>query len=71
MTDSSVARDRIADTLRAKLTVLPSGFTAEPVARGEAEIAVQQVSELMVVPGVEIVEFEGHGVAPRKRLRET
>lgn len=45
----------IADEVNAKATVIPSGFTAELVARGEAEIAVQQVSELMVVPGVEIV----------------
>ncbi len=45
----------IADPVNAKATVIPSGFTAELVARGEAEIAVQQVSELMVVPGVDIV----------------
>ena len=43
----------IAD--RVKSIILPSGYTAEPVARGEAAIALQQVSELMVVPGVEIV----------------
>ena len=38
----------------AKAIVIPSGFTAEPVARGDAELAVQQLSELMAVPGVEI-----------------
>jgi molybdate transport system substrate-binding protein len=45
----------IADQVNAKATVIPSGFTGELVSRGEAEIAVQQVSELMVVPGIDIV----------------
>jgi molybdate transport system substrate-binding protein len=45
----------IAEQIRAKAVVLPTGYTAEPVARGEAELAIQQVSELMVVPGVDIV----------------
>jgi molybdate transport system substrate-binding protein len=38
-----------------KTVVIPSGFTAELAARGEAELAVQQISELMAVPGVEVV----------------
>ena len=41
--------------MNAKSTIIPSGFTAELVARGEAELAVQQVSELMVVPGVDVI----------------
>jgi molybdate transport system substrate-binding protein len=45
----------IAEAVNAKATIIPSGFTAELVARGEVELAVQQVSELMVVPGVDIV----------------
>jgi molybdate transport system substrate-binding protein len=45
----------IADEVNAKAIVIPSGFTGELVARGEAEMAVQQISELMVVPGIEIV----------------
>jgi molybdate transport system substrate-binding protein len=45
----------IAEEVNAKATIIPSGFTAELVARGEAELAVQQVSELMVVPGGDIV----------------
>jgi molybdate transport system substrate-binding protein len=45
----------IAQAVNAKATIIPSGFTAELVARGEVELAVQQVSELMVVPGVDIV----------------
>jgi molybdate transport system substrate-binding protein len=39
----------------AKATIIPAGFTAEPVARGEADLAIQQISELMTVPGVDIV----------------
>lgn len=45
----------IADAMRAKSIILESGYTAELAASGEAEIAIQQVSELMVVDGVEIV----------------
>ena len=45
----------IAEAVNAKATIIPSGLTAELVARGEVELAVQQVSELMVVPGVDIV----------------
>jgi molybdate transport system substrate-binding protein len=45
----------IADEVNAKAIFIPSGFTGELVARGEAEIAVQQISELLVVPGIEIV----------------
>jgi molybdate transport system substrate-binding protein len=45
----------IADEVMAKATVIPSGFTGELVRRGEAEIAVQQVSELKAVPGIDIV----------------
>ena len=33
---------------------MPSGFTAERLVSGEAELAVQQISELMVVPGIEV-----------------
>jgi molybdate transport system substrate-binding protein len=45
----------IADAVRARATVIPAGFTAEKLVSGEADLAVQQISELMVVPGVEIV----------------
>ncbi len=45
----------VADDVNAKATIIPSGFTAELVARGEADLAVQQLSELMVVPGVDVV----------------
>jgi molybdate transport system substrate-binding protein len=45
----------IGEAIRNKTTIIPSGFTAELAADGRAEIAVQQISELMVVPGIEIV----------------
>lgn len=45
----------IADAVRSRATVIPAGFTAEKLVTGEADLAVQQVSELMVVPGTEVV----------------
>ena len=50
-----IRRLGIADRVDAKATVIPSGLTGELAARGEVEIAIQQVSELMEVPGVDIV----------------
>src|SRR3712207_2866347 len=50
-----IRRLGIADQVNAKATVIPSGLTGELAARGEAEIAIQQVSELMEVPGIDIV----------------
>jgi molybdate transport system substrate-binding protein len=35
--------------------VIPAGFTAEKLVTGEADLAVQQASELLVVPGIEVV----------------
>jgi molybdate transport system substrate-binding protein len=43
----------LADTM--KTLVVPSGFTAERLVTGEADLAVQQISELMMVPGIEVV----------------
>lgn len=45
----------IADAVNAKATIIPAGFTAERLVTGEADIAIQQLSELAAVPGVEIV----------------
>lgn len=50
-----IERLGIADAVNARAVVIPMGFTAEKVASGEAEVAVQQVSELMTVPGIDIV----------------
>jgi molybdate transport system substrate-binding protein len=50
-----IERLGIADAVNAKATIIPQGFTAELAARGEAALAIQQVSELMAVPGVDIL----------------
>ena len=50
-----IQRLGIAEDVNAKARIIPSGFTAELVASGEAELAVQQMSELMMVPGIEVV----------------
>jgi molybdate transport system substrate-binding protein len=50
-----IERLGVADAVRAKATVIPTGLTGELAARGEVELAVQQVSELMVVPGIDII----------------
>jgi molybdate transport system substrate-binding protein len=45
----------IADTMRGKIVLGPSGRIAELVARGEAEMGVQQIPELLPVKGVQYV----------------
>ena len=50
-----IERLGIAEAVNAKATILPQGFTAALAARGEVALAVQQVSELMAVAGVDLV----------------
>lgn len=50
-----IERLGIADEVNARATIVDSGTTAEAVVAGLADLAVQQVSELMLVPGIEIV----------------
>jgi molybdate transport system substrate-binding protein len=45
----------IASEINARARITPSGFTAERLVSGEADLAVQQISELKQVAGVEIV----------------
>lgn len=45
----------IAAEVQARAVVIPEGFTAEKLSSGEADLAVQQISELMAVDGVEVV----------------
>ncbi len=45
----------IADEINSRATVLEKGFTAEALTDGRADLAVQQLSELMFVPGNAIV----------------
>ena len=58
----------IADAIKARATVIPAGFTAEKLLTGEADLAVQQISELMTVPTVEIVGRFPEAVQKASRL---
>jgi molybdate transport system substrate-binding protein len=45
----------IAAEINARATIVPAGFTAERLVAGEADIAIQQISELKQVKGIEVV----------------
>jgi molybdate transport system substrate-binding protein len=45
----------IAAEINAKATIVEQGFTAERLVSGEADLAVQQISELKQVEGIELV----------------
>lgn len=45
----------IAGAMKAKTVTRPGGYIARVVAAGAAEIAIQQIVELMAVPGVDLV----------------
>ena len=45
----------IAAEVNAKATVVPEGLTGALVARGEAQYAIQQISELKLVDGIDII----------------
>ncbi|WP_250467855.1 substrate-binding domain-containing protein [Caballeronia sp. GAFFF2] len=44
----------IAQQIDTNATVIPKGFTGECVTRGDADVAIQQLSELAMVSGVKI-----------------
>jgi molybdate transport system substrate-binding protein len=50
-----IDRMGIASEINAKACIIPQGFTAERLLTGEADLAVQQISELKLVTGVEIL----------------
>ena len=50
-----IARMGIADEIKANATIVEQGFTAERLVSGEADLAVQQISELKQVGGIEVV----------------
>lgn len=50
-----IERLGLAETVNARATTIAAGFTAEKLVTGEADLAVQQISELMSVEGVDIV----------------
>jgi molybdate transport system substrate-binding protein len=45
----------IASDINARAVVIPQGFTAERLVGGEADLAVQQISELKQIGGIEVV----------------
>ena len=53
--ETLIERLGIADTLRSKIVVGPGGRVGELIVRGEVEIAVQQIPELMSVVGASFV----------------
>jgi molybdate transport system substrate-binding protein len=50
-----IERLGIAAQVKAKAKIRPGGLIGELVARGEAQIAVQQIPELMAVRGIDLV----------------
>lgn len=50
-----IKRLGIAEEVTSKASTVAAGFTAEKVVSGEASLAIQQFSELMMVPGIEII----------------
>lgn len=50
-----IAQWGLADRINARATVIKGGLAAEKLLTGEADLAVQQISELMTVEGIEIV----------------
>ena len=45
----------IASEINARAVIIQQGFTAERLVSGEADLAIQQISELKQVPGIEVV----------------
>jgi len=55
----------IAEAMKAKSTLVRQGHVAALVAKGEVELAAQQMSELMAVPGVDAIPLPAeiqHGI---------
>lgn len=50
-----IPRLGIADAIKSKITVVRGGPVAAAVARGEVEIGIHQVAELMPIPGIDLV----------------
>lgn len=45
----------IADALRARTTYLAGGYVVEPVGRGEIELGLHQITEILPVKGIKLV----------------
>jgi molybdate transport system substrate-binding protein len=53
--DGLFQRLGISEQVRAKAVLVPGGLVAERIVTGEADLAIHQVSEILPVPGVELV----------------
>jgi len=53
--DKLIERLGIAEEVRAKARLMAGGYVAELVARGEVEVAIHQISEIVPVKGVALV----------------
>jgi molybdate transport system substrate-binding protein len=56
----------IADTIKPKTTLGSGGYVVEPVGKGEIELGIHQITEILPVPGVELV-----GPLPAALQKET
>ena len=45
----------ISDRVNPKATVIPKGYTGQCLVDGRADVAIQQLSELRSVPGIEVI----------------
>lgn len=61
-----IERLGIAEAVQRKAKRQPGGLVGELILRGEAEVAIQQISELKAVPGIELV-----GPLPRELQKIT
>ncbi|MCC8948477.1 substrate-binding domain-containing protein [Bradyrhizobium sp. Arg62] len=50
-----IERLGIVESIKARAVIIPSGFTAEKLVSGEADLAIQQISELKQIEGIEVV----------------
>ena len=50
-----IERMGIAAEIKARAVIIPQGFTAERLVAGEADLAVQQISELKQVSGIAVI----------------
>ena len=50
-----IERMGISSEINARAVIIPQGFTAERLVTGEADLAVQQISELKQIAGIEVI----------------
>ena len=57
-----IERLGIASDINARAVIIPQGFTAEKLVTGEADLAVQQISELKQIGGIDVVGAIPHNL---------